>query len=103
MTVRTSVEKSMSVSPRSITSSSAILLTVRFRIDDPTRRKQNGYGDVFEQTFTVSAPSGMKDISRCLHLRQEGERLTVGVAADCRDSSYAASRQGGLRVPGRPK
>jgi hypothetical protein len=75
-----------------------ILLKTRFRIDDPARPHQNGYGEIIEQTFPMPAPAGISELSRCLLVRQDGDRLTVGTAADCRESTLAKAERSGIRV-----
>lgn len=76
----------------------SILLKTRFRIDDPARPRQNGYGEVIEQTFAMPTPAGATELSRCLLVRQDGDRLTVGTAADCRDSTFAKTERNGIKI-----
>jgi hypothetical protein len=79
----------------------AIYLKTRFRIDHPEARKRTGYGEVHEVTLAMSVPPGAAQLSRCLRLREEGGDLKLEIAADCRDSSFAKSAQGGSRfAPG---
>jgi hypothetical protein len=81
--------------------SGSVLLKTRFRIDDPARPHHNGYGEIIEQTFAMPAPTGVTELSRCLLLRQEGDHLTVGTAADCRDSTFAKAAKSGVRIRGK--
>jgi hypothetical protein len=76
----------------------SVLLKVRFRIDDPKRPHQNGYGEVTEATFEMPAPAGATGLTRCLRLRQDGERLNVETAADCRDSTFDKAARSATRV-----
>jgi len=77
----------------------SVVLKTRFRIDDPKRLRQNGYGEVTEATFGLPAPAGATQLARCLRLRQDGDRLSVETAADCRDSTF--SKAGKYRTEGR--
>jgi hypothetical protein len=79
----------------------SIVLRTRFRIDDPARRHQSGYGEVIEQSFAIPAPAGATELTRCLFLRQEGDHLRVGTAADCRDSTLDRSGRSGFRASGK--
>jgi hypothetical protein len=76
----------------------SIYLQTRFRIDSPTGRQRAGYGEVQEMTFGLPVPPGATQLARCLRLREDGNRLRVETAKDCRDSSFAQPDQNGIRV-----
>ena len=80
----------------------SIYLKTRFRIDNPHGPRRTGYGEVTEVTFGMPIPDGTPQLSRCLRLRDEGDRLTAETAADCRDSTFEKARLGGRRVHVRP-
>lgn|SRR5947209_12584730 len=79
----------------------SIHLKTRFKIDNPRGPRRPGYGEVTEASFAMPVRAGSAQLSRCLRLHDEGDRLTVETAADCRDSTFKA-RQGGYRVHMRP-
>jgi hypothetical protein len=77
----------------------AIYLKTRFRIDESGARKRAAaYGEVHEVTLAMSVPPGAVQLSRCMRLREVGDDLKLELAADCRDSSFAKSGQGGTRL-----
>ena len=76
----------------------SIQLKTRFKIDDARGLRRTGYGEVGEVTFGMPVPPGSTQLSRCLRLHDEGNRLAVETAADCLDSTFNAARQGGHRV-----
>jgi hypothetical protein len=76
----------------------SIYLKTRFKIDNPRGPRRPGYGEVIEASFAMPVPAGAAQLSRCLRLHDEGNRLTVETAADCRDSTFDKARQGGYRV-----
>lgn len=80
----------------------SIYLKTRFKIDNPQGSPRAGYGEVNEMTFGMPVPAGATQLSRCLRLRDEGNRLTVETAADCRDSTFDQARLGGHRVHMKP-
>lgn len=83
----------------------SIYLKTRFKIDDPRGTRRPGYGDVTEVTLGMPVPDGATRLTRCLRLRDEGDRLTVETAADCLDETFEKARRSGNRVrmkaPGR--
>lgn len=82
----------------------AIYLKTRFRIDHPQGLKRTGYGEVHEVTFATPVPPGASQLSRCLRLREEGDRFIVETAADCRDATFAKAAHGtslGMKMPSR--
>ena len=74
----------------------SLSLKTRFKIDDLSKAGRPGFGEVIETTFAMGAPAGVKELSRCLRLRDEGERLAVETAESCLDEAF--DRQGGGRV-----
>jgi len=76
----------------------SIYLKTRFKIDSPTGPQRAGYGEVQEMTFGMPVPPGKTQLARCLRLREDGDRLRVETAKDCRDSSFARAEQSGVRV-----
>jgi len=80
----------------------SIQLKTRFKIDDPQGSRRIGYGEIGEVTFGMPVPAGSTQLARCLRLHDEGNRLTVETAADCRASTFKAARQGGHRVHMKP-
>jgi hypothetical protein len=75
----------------------SIYLKTRFKIDAPGAPRP-GYGEVAEVTFGMPVPAGSTRLSRCLRLRDEGDRLRVETASDCRESTFDKARTGGTRV-----
>ncbi len=80
----------------------SIQLKTRFKIDNPRGPRRPGYGEVTEASFGMPVPAGSTQLSRCLRLHDEGNRLTVETAADCRESTFDKSRRGGYRVHMKP-
>jgi len=78
-----------------------IKLKTRFRIDHPTGQDKVGYGEIYELTLAMPVPPGTAALSRCLRLREVGDKLTVETAADCLDSSFGRRRQVHLQPPHR--
>ena len=70
-----------------------IHLRTRFRIDGPQGEKKTGYGDTTEVTLAMPVLPGTAALSRCLRLREAGNRLTLESAADCLDASFVKSRK----------
>jgi hypothetical protein len=70
----------------------AIFLKTRFRIDTPGQPLRAGYGEVQEVTLAMSVPPGASEVSRCLRLRAETDRLAVESAADCSEASFTRAQ-----------
>ena len=77
-----------------------IKLRTRFRVDHPTGQEKVGYGEVYEAILSMPVLPGAAPLSRCLRLREAGERMIVETAADCLDASFAKSHMH-LRPPHR--
>jgi len=78
-----------------------VYLQVRFRIDDPTRKGERGYNKLETFTFAMPAHAGVNLLSRCLRLAEKGSGgLTVGIAGDCRDATFAEEIRNAKKVPG---
>ncbi len=77
-----------------------IKLKTRFKIDHPTGQDKVGYGEVYEMTLAMPVPAGTAPLSRCLRLREVGDKMIAETAADCLDSSFGKSHMH-LRPPQR--
>jgi hypothetical protein len=80
----------------------AIYLKTRFRLDSPDVDPRAGYGEVHEVTLGVPIPPGVSQVSRCLRLREEADRLVVEMASDCSDAAFAKAARGDQRVRVQP-
>jgi hypothetical protein len=80
----------------------SIYLKTRFKIDSPTGSRRPGYGEIQEMTFGMPVPPAGTPLARCLRLREDGDRLRVETAKDCRDSSFAQAENSGVRVHRKP-
>jgi hypothetical protein len=76
----------------------SIYLKTRFKVDTPAGPGHAGYGEIQEMTFGMPVPPGATQLTRCLRLREDGDRLRVETAKDCRDSSFTQGEQRGVRV-----
>ena len=75
-----------------------IKLKTRFKVDHPAGQDKVGYGEIYEATLAMPVSAGTAPLSRCLRLREVGDKMIVETAADCLDSSFSKSHMH-LRPP----
>lgn len=86
--------------PTTANSISSIRLKVSFKVDAPGQ--QGAYGEVIQANLGMPV-LGNVPLSRCLRLREDGNRLILDSAPDCSDTSFANVGHNGrilVRQPG---
>lgn len=78
----------------------SIRLKTRFKIDHPAGQDRVGYGEVYEMILAMPVPPGTAPLSRCLRLREVGDKMIAETAADCLDASFGKNHIH-LRPPNR--
>lgn len=88
------------VAARSSDHFGSVYLKIRFKVDDPRRTGERGYGKVRTVIFGMPARAGVNLLSRCLRFRPKNRGLRVEMAEDCRDATFAAAARREKFVPG---
>jgi hypothetical protein len=73
--------------PTSANSVSSIRLKVSFKVNAPGQ--QGAYGEVIQAQLGMPVLASNGPLSRCLRLREDGNKLILDSAPDCSDASFA--------------
>jgi hypothetical protein len=84
--------------PTSAKTIGSIRLKASFKVDAPGQ--QGAYGEVIKADLGMPVLANDAPLARCLRLREEGNKLILESAPDCRDSSFGKNVRILLKQPG---